>query len=267
MFRISGFIAVFALFTASTASAESFNNDSIISLSSAGVDDAVLLAKIDSLPCSYNVGTDDIIRLKNAGVSNRVITAMVQRCIGSSRAQGTDDSSSDPLVKRRPGIYLWNPTAADSKLKTVRPTYAGGARVTGNGSILFPYVARLTIAQTSAQTLAPSASPVFYFYFEAADNKTGDFGTSESYAAQSPSEFALIKFKSDKGQREMTIGKVTAFNATVGIDPKNTIPIKIDEVGDGIFKVEVASPLKPGEYAFVIMAGSDKYRIYDFRVE
>jgi hypothetical protein len=236
-------------------------------LSSAGVDDAVLLAKIDSLPCAYSVGTDDIIRLKNAGVSNRVITAMVQRCIGSSRAQGADDSASDPLVKRRPGIYIWNPAGANAKLQAVRPTNAGGARVTGNGSILFPYVARLTISQASAQILAPTATPIFYFYFEAADNKTGDFGTSESSAAQSPSEFALIKFKSDKGQREMAIGKVTAFNATIGIDPKNTIPVKIDELGDGIFKVEIVSPLKPGEYAFVIRAGSDKYRIYDFRVQ
>lgn len=255
-----------ALAVTSAAHAESFNNDSIISLSSAGIDDGVLLAKIDSLPCAYSVGTDDIIRLKNAGVSNRVIAAMVQRCIGSSRAQGTDDSSSDPLVKRRPGIYMWNPNAADAKLKLVRPTNAGGARVTGNGSILFPYVARLTISQPSAQIQAPSMVPIFYFYFEAADNKTGDFGTSDSSAAQSPSEFALIKFKSDKGQREMTIGKVTAFNATVGIDPKNTIPVKIEEVGDGIFKVEIISALKPGEYAFVIRAGSDKYRIYDFRV-
>lgn len=265
--RITWFAMVLALFVTSAANAESFNNDSIVSLSAAGIDDAVLLAKIDSLPCAYSVGTDDIIRLKNAGVSNRVITAMVQRCIGSSRAQGTDDSSSDPLVKRRSGIYIWHPNAVDSKLKNVRPTNAGGARITGNGSIVFPFVARLTISQASAQVLAPSSNPIFYFYFEAADNKTGDFGTSESSAAQSPSEFALIKFKSDKGQREMVIGKASSFSATVGIDPKNTIPVKIDEVGDGIFKVEILSPLKPGEYAFVIRAGSDKYRIYDFRVQ
>lgn len=265
--KITWLAAVLSLFVSSVVLAESFTNDSIVSLSAAGIEDSVLLAKIDSLPCAYSVGTDDIIRLKNAGVSNRVITAMVQRCIGSSRAQGTDDNSSDPLVKRRSGIYVWNANAVDTKLKIVRPTSAGGARVTGNGSIIFPYVARLTISQASAQVLAPSALPIFYFYFEAADNKTGDFGTSESFAAQSPSEFALIKFKSDKGQREMAIGRVTAFNATVGIDPKNTIPIKIDEVGDGIFKVEIVSPLKPGEYAFVIRAGSDKYRIYDFRVQ
>jgi len=76
----------------------------------------------------------------------------------------------------------------------------------------------------------------------------------------------MIKFKTDKGVREMTIGKTNGLGASVGIDPKNTIPFAVNEVGDGIFKVEITSPLKPGEYAFVIRAGSDKYRIYDFRV-
>lgn len=260
------FLVIGAMLIAGPLYAESFNNQSVIALAQAGVDDGVLLAKIDSLPCSYSVGTDDIIHLKHEGVSNRVISAMVQRCIGSSRAQGVDDSSNDPLVKRRSGIYLWNPESVDAKLKIIRPTNAGGVRVTGNGSLIFPYIAKLSIIQPSAQTVSPNTTPVFYFYFEAADNKTGDFGTSDTAAAQSPSEFSLVKFKSDKGVREMTIGKTTAFSSSIGIDPKNTILFNVSEVGDGIFKVEVSQILKSGEYAFVIRAGSDKYRIYDFRI-
>lgn len=246
--------------------AEQFNNSSVIALSQAGIDDGVLLAKIDTLPCAYKVGTDDIILLKNSGVTNRVISAMVQRCVGSSRAQGGDDLNPDPSVKRRSGIYAWNPSSTEGKLKAVRPTNAGGARISGNGSIVFPFIARLSVPLSSSQYVTPNNTPSFYFYFEAADNKIGDFGTSESIAAQSPAEFSLIKFKTDKGRKEMTIGKANAFGASVGIDSKYTIPFAVDEVGDGIFKVSVSTPLAAGDYAFAIRAGSDKYRLYEFHV-
>lgn len=265
MLRILSFSVGLALISAAPAAAEAFDNQSVISLSQVGVDDDVILSKIDSLPCSYQVGTDDIIRLKAAGVSNRVIAAMVQRCVGSSRAQGVDEASDDPLKKRKPGIYLWDEAAQTGKVKAVRPTNASGVRVTGNGSLVFPFVAKLSVPQPSAQMISPNRTPIFYFYFEPADARTGDFGNSESSAAQSPSEFSLVRFKGDKGFREMTIGKSNAFGSSIGIDPKNTLPFNVEEVADGTFKVQTGE-LKPGEYAFVIRAGSDKYRLYDFRV-
>lgn len=254
------------LLAPSIASADTFDNSSVIALSNAGLGDSVLLAKINNLPCTYDVSTDQIIKLSQAGVSSSVITAMVDRCVGASRAQGSNESSTDPLVKRTPGIYLQSANASGSALKVIRPTNAGGVHTSGNGSLIFPFVAKLSVPQQSAQTVAPSNTPVFYFYFESADSKTGDFGTSQSAAAQSPSEFSLVKFKSSSGQREMTIGKANMFNANVGIDPKNTIPFTVSELGDSIYKVNIANPIQAGEYAFVIRAGDSRYRIYDFKV-
>lgn len=253
-------------FLPSLASAETFDNASIIALSGAGLGDNVLLAKINNLPCSYDVSTDQIIKLRQAGVSSAVITAMVDRCVGASRAQGANDSSTDPLVKRSPGIYLQSVNASGSALKVIRPTNAAGVHTSGNGSLIFPFVAKLSVPQQSAQTIVPSNMPVFYFYFESSDSKTGDFGTSQSAAAQSPSEFSLVRFKASSGQREMTIGKATAFNANVGIDPKNTIPFVVTELEDGVYKVTITNPMQAGEYAFVIRAGDSRYRIYDFEV-
>lgn len=254
------------LLVPSTASADTFDNSSVILLSNAGLGDSVLLAKINNLPCTYDVSTDQIIKLRQAGVSSSVITAMVDRCIGASRAQGANDSSTDPLVKRTPGIYLQSANESGSALKVIRPTNAAGVHTSGNGSLIFPFVTKLSVPQQSAQTIVPGNMPVFYFYFESSDSKTGDFGTSQSAAAQSPSEFSLVRFKASSGQREMTIGKASAFNANVGIDPKNTIPFTVVEIEDGIYKVTIKNPMQAGEYAFVIRAGDSRYRIYDFKV-
>lgn len=258
--------AISATLLSVQASAESFNNDSVIALSSAGVGDAVLLAKIDSLPCDYDVSTDQIIRLKAAGVTNAIITAMVSRCIGSARAQGVDNGAADPLAKRAPGLYMQLTNGGPSNIRVIRPIFAGGVHTGGNGSLLFPHFAKLSVPQQTAQNISPSNQPIFYFYFEPADGKVSDFGTSSRSSAQSPAEFSLVRLKVSSGQREMTIGKASPFKTVVGIDPKNTIPFSMSEMGDGIFKVEMNSSLASGQYAFVLKALGDSYRIYDFQV-
>lgn len=251
----------------SQLSAEAFNNDSIVALTEAGVGDDVLIAKINTVPCDYNVSTDSIIALKKAGVSSSVIAAMVNRCTGATRAQGGENATADPMVKRKPGLYVNHAKGDGVDIRVIRPTLVNGFQVSGNGSLLFPFKARLTVAQATAQTVISSQIPIFYFYFESADNRAGDFGTSESQAAQSPSEFSLVNLKVKSGQREIEIGKIKGTEASVGVDPKKTIPFVVSELGDGIFKVEVKVPLVPGEYAFLLKAGAQAYRVYDFTIK
>ena len=94
----------------------------------------------------------------------------------------------------------------------------------------------------------------------------GDFGTSATAAAQSPSEFNLVRFKENKGQREFVVGKANPFNANLGVNPGDAIQFSVQDVRDGIFAVRPMQPLQPGQYGFVLRAGSDAYRIYDFSV-
>ena len=49
-------------------------------------------------------------------------------------------------------------------------------------------------------------------------------------------------------------------------DTENAIPVTISELGDGVFKVEMKTPLMPGQYAFLLKAGAQAYRVYDFAV-
>jgi len=250
----------------SPVQADTFNNASVVALAKAGIGDDVVLSKIASLPCSYDISTDQIIALKSAGVSNPVIAAMVGRCTGSSKAQGASNDSADPSVKRTSGLYIELGAPGQHNIKVIRPTTASGARVSGNGSILFPFTARLDIPRATAQMHAANGTPTFYFYFETDDRKVGDFGTSASASAQSPSEFNLVQFKLKNGQREMVIGKITPFGTKVGLNPKDAIQFSINDLGDGVFSVQPNAPLPSGEYGFVLRAGSDSYRIYDFDV-
>ncbi|WP_126177139.1 hypothetical protein [Tsuneonella rigui] len=258
-------IAALALMT-TPASAEDFNNLAVMNLARTGLGDDVILAKIASLPCSYDVSTDQLIALKSAGVSNAVIAAMVDRCVGSAAAQGAVSNESNPLAMRQAGLYIDMGQAGAHSLKRIRPTTASGGRLTGNGSLLFPYKLQMGIPRDTAQTHAAGKTPTFYFYFETDDRNVGDFGTSATAAAQSPTEFSLVRFKNKDGQRELTVGKASAFGAKVGIDPKLAIQFSVEELQDGIFAVRPLTALQPGEYGFVLSAGSDAYRIYDFSV-
>lgn len=263
-------IAVAACIAACTfnapAKAEDFNNDSVVALTKAQVGTSVLLAKIASLPCSYDVSTASILALKGAGVADAVIAAMVDRCLGSVKAQGAVASASDPTAKRTPGLYIDLGAPSAHQLERIRPTMASGGRMTGNGSLLFPFRMKLAVPRATATTMAKNANPTFYFYFDADDGKVGDFGTSATAAAQSPTEFSLVRFKGKDGQREMVVAKQQMFGASIGIDPKEAIQFSVKEIGDNIFAVAPQAVLTPGEYAFVIKAGSDAYRIYDFSV-
>jgi hypothetical protein len=250
-----------------SAEAQDFDNSGVIALHGAGLGDDVLLAKIEGLPCSYDVSTKALIELARAGVSDRVIAAMVDRCIGSAKAQGASSSTSSPSAKRSAGIYMDFATGDLFDIRQVRPTVASAGKITGNGSILFPFTAKLALAGPSARTVAPDRQPEFYFYFEAADRRVSDFGVSPSEAAQSPSEFTLTKFKVKNNQREMVIGKSNMFDTNIGLDSKNAVPFAIEEIEDSVFKVNVQGALEPGEYGFILKFGGDSYRVFDFTVQ
>jgi hypothetical protein len=248
------------------AQAQTFDNHSVITLHKAGLGADVITAKIRALPCNYDISTDGLIALKTAGIGQDVIVEMVQKCTGSARAQGIGTNSGDPLIKHEPGIYLAADQAGSAKLTPLHPAASAGIKMTGNGSLLFPYAAKLTVAQQQAQVVSPSARPIFYFYFDTDDRRVNTFGTVSSQAAQSPNEFSLVRFRTEKGVRQFVIGRVQPLVEVLGVDPKNAIAFAMAEVGDGIFRITLPSDLAPGEYGFILPGEKSHFRIYDFSI-
>jgi hypothetical protein len=258
-----------ALSVTQAASAQVFDNNSVVTLGKAGLGEAAIIAKVNSLPCAYDVSTDGLIALKRAGVTDGIITAMVSRCVASTRAQGGEINSSDPMVKHAPGIYLAVDWVKPAQLSLIRPVVSSGNRTTGNGSILFPLKNLLVLPQAESRNIASSKNPTFYFYFDAADRNVSDFGVDRSIAAQSPSEFSLVRFKKKGNAREIEVGRMSAYfsiNLRKGVNEKDTAAFSATEVGDGIFKVSANNDMLPGEYAFIFSGESGRSRVYDFSV-
>ncbi|MGI4876620.1 MAG: hypothetical protein ACRYG4_03970, partial [Janthinobacterium lividum] len=206
-------------------------------------------------------------------VHDSVIASMVRRCATLSEQRGLsgDNESSDPAVKHAPGIYIMESWASPTKLLAIRPTKPSGIRTSGNGSILFPLNYRMTFPGVTSQLSANTATPVFYFYFDESNNKVSDFGSENSSAAQSPDEFNLVQLQIKNENREVSIGRASAYGAAAmsirkGIDPKLALRFTTESMGHGIFKVNCDRDLQPGEYAFVFTSSDTKSRVYLFSV-
>lgn len=141
----------------------------------------------------------------------------------------------------------------------------------GLGGYLFPTMARLVVPQATAQ-VTTGPRPVFLFRFPPPAPGHSDFGEAESDGAQSPTEFSLVRFRAENGNRQVTVGRVQANIEITGIDPKYTLPFTVTDQGNSQFRVEMPQALAPGQYGFVIIGERQRrrgtlFRIYDFAVK
>lgn len=265
--------AIMAMALAAPVSAETLTNDSIIALTKAGLGEGLIIDKVNSESCNYDVSTDKLIALKQAGVPDSVVGAMVRRCatLGQQRGLAGDDSSPNPRIKHSPGIYAFENWRAPAKLQVIRPSKPSGIKQSGNGSVVFPFVTRMVVPGTTSHIQEPINNPEFYFYFNVSDEKVSDFGMENSMAAQSPDEFSLVKFSKKGDDRELMMGKMSFYGGMAvtvkkGVDSRFTIHFQTDEISKGIYRVSIDKPLDAGEYAFVFTGANGNSRIYDFSI-
>jgi hypothetical protein len=64
--------------TSAVAPAQALKNEDVLKLVLAAIGDDVVIAKIKSSRCAFQMDTDSIVALKKAGASDRVIAAMLE---------------------------------------------------------------------------------------------------------------------------------------------------------------------------------------------
>jgi len=260
------FIVFFALcFAANTktfAQEELMTNDEVISLVTAGLSKQIIINKIRTSKTSFDLSTDSLIKLKKTGVDDDIVNAMLEAKSGKSMTGSGATSASvnngnpnDPMSPHDFGIYLFEEKDGQRKMTQLSATVSAQNRTGGAvTAAITPFglgkvKTKANLPGTTAAIQIQSARPTFYFYL---DTKSGGLNTATGIPSN-PSEFALVKFNIRSDNREITIAKANQWGAKGGLSDESVMPVTIDNLGNGIFKVTPQKDLKIGEYGFYLL--------------
>lgn len=257
---------------------EVLNNDSVITLSKAGLSSTIIVNKIRSSKTNFNMSTDELIRLKQARIPDEIVAAMfdaTHRRSETTSTTGAGDASkadpNDPNAAHEAGIYLLQMVDGKQKMVQLEPSVSKQQKTGGFLQSTLTYgIAKIKFkAALNGKTSALQINvrrPVFYFYFEV---KNSGLSTS-SYYATNPNEFSLVKLDVKSNTREVTVSQANAFGAQSGTMDKAARAFTYEKIAPGVYKVTSQEDLTDGEYGFYNAAGvgpSGGAKIFDFSIK
>jgi hypothetical protein len=226
------------------AADETLTNQSVIGMQQLGFGDVVILEKIKTSKCDFDVSLDGLKQLKEAKVSDVVIQAMISP---KSTAPGRDaqpavtGDPNDPNAPHASGVWLYE--EADGQKKMTKMEGENYRRWSGGGP--FGGATRAVLSGIKAPLQISSHRPVFYMFF--GDGGQGIMGT------MNPSDMPLAKLdlKEKREERLLVIGSVAPFAGyNSGIKKESLRAVDAVNVRPGVYKVSPQTDLADGEYAF-----------------
>ncbi|MEZ2348696.1 hypothetical protein [Terriglobus sp. RCC_193] len=217
------------------------NNDAIVKMSKAGLDDSILLQTVRSQPGEYRTGPDDLIALKEAGVSQAVITAMLAKNSGLEMHPVVPVEVTPLSVNSDdPGLYFKN---VQGQWEAVGPELVkyrdGGAlkslatnniiKKDENGVVSGPKSHLKISPGTEMMILAP--------------------GTQVDAV-----EYVILRFHEKSDRREFRVKTGNVFHSETGAD-RDALDIPIHKISSRLFGFTVPRDLQKGEYG-VLAPGS-----------
>jgi len=247
-----------------TFAQEVMNNDEVITLAKAGLNPTLIVGKIKTSKTNFDLSTNSLIKLKQAGVTDDVVAAMLEAKSGKpvtsapSTGNGGGRASGDPNDPMAPhnfGIYIHEMKDGQPKMTQLQPNVSAQNR-TGGGftAAVTPFglgkvKTKANLPGRNASLQIESISPVFYFYL---DSTSGGMNTASGIPS-TPNEFTLVRFNQRSDNREVTISKTNSWGGKGGLSDEYVVPLKAEDLGNGIFKVSPAIDLKKGEYGFYLL--------------
>ena len=229
--------------------AEVLTNDSIVTMVKAGLGEELILGKIKISQGQYDVSTDGLVKLKKDGVSEKIIQAMM--AAGSTAPMPPEPMAGPPAAVP--------PSVAQIDVLTANVVRGQSLFVKKDDKIfeVLPVIAE--VVHSMAKHFIP-------FYFGPGDNWHFIRGEKSAvsvakgkpafYTKVNPSSFLLARLSYDPARN---IRYVVSTGATY----RDTIPIVVNRLSDGLFELLPGRDLGIGEYAFV----GDGAFFYDFGIE
>lgn len=247
------------------SNSDTLTNQTIIQLTKIGLEPSVIINKLKSSTCSFDISTNALIRLNENQVSPEVINEMIKNVSNLDQNTVKTINIKDPNQPHRSGIYYFNQTNSDRPLSKIQVVRVSSYESGGGGYGGFGGTSTLAVlaGKTSRQQIS-SKSPIFYFYFNPENNLKDDWFEN----AASPNEFSLVKVIMKKDKRLFKVGGGSSYgygtHESAGIPEKTKIDFKFEQISEGIFKITFTKPLSPGEYCFVFASETDK--VFDFGI-
>lgn len=257
---------------------QALTNADVQKMVEAKLSDALIVSKIRGSGCAFDTSTDAILKLKSQGASDGVIEAMVAcgKPISQTSTATAPTDPSNPLSPHAPGIYWVTKDKASQSLTRLEASSYGGSKSAGVMGSAFSmglkkakWKAELAGAHSALRS--SNASPEFWFYFEDASAGFGHGGPGGGQASK-PEDFALAKMEMQKAERQLVVGQASALGNSSGLRSQDKIPVEVQKMAPGIYKVTTSRPLEPGEYCFVPPGSAAAFgmaggQLYDFGID
>lgn len=233
---------------------EVLTNDTIITLTKAGLSPAILVGKIQTSKSNFNLSVEELLRLKKETVADEVVSAMLKKSNpGPEKSQPVtleamvSKNNANPNAGRVMLVEETNRTA----MKMCQPD----ARTPGVFGNPFSLKLRLAIKGNHAQLRIKTNSP--------------EFELSLPFDTNPSDSLAVVKLDIKSDRREIENGRASLMGGSSGLPQNRMLPVTISEVSSSdtssekCYRVKLVNPLPAGEYALVV----GQARLFDFGVD
>ncbi|MFN5217610.1 MAG: hypothetical protein ACK5CL_02490 [Sphingomonadales bacterium] len=260
-------VAIFMPFSIVFGQTETIDNKTIISLVKRNLDEDIIISKINTTACVFDVSPESLINLKDNGVSENIIKTMIAKSTSSSKLTGNKEI--DDLISKleESGIYFKDQETGELTKLDATPTTGlkSKAPVTAFGS----YKQTLQVAGVRAN-YSIDKNAVFYLYFESSKNslnrsKNNDDQSvdgsvftflSKNPEAISPNDFLIIKCSVRGKNREFIAGSRSAFGGQSGVSGNQIIDFQYKKIAKNLYKLNFPDGIKAGHYLFYYAGNS-----------
>lgn len=258
---------------------EILNNDGVIQLKQLGLGEGVIVDKIKTSPCQFDLSLNGLKQLKAADISDTIISAMLSAKSGATAPSDTIPTqttiqSTDPNDPKSPhdsGIYLYEDVDGKPKMTKIEPSVYTQAKAGVAIFAQYGQSANIKAVLNSAHAMlqCTNSKPVFYFYFE--NTQSGLGATRDIATSANEFELAQFDFNASAKSRSLVVGKANLYTGSQsGAKEQSIRPFDAEKLSPGIYKVSPEAELANGEYCFFyggdIGAVGGSHKVFDFGV-